>query len=154
MELMGMVFPQDAIRPHGRAPVSRVGVGHQHEGLGGVATGSRHIEVIPQRPELAVLLDRVFLIRIEADGGGIVLEIELTCRLVGREALGAEVGGHDQLVPDGTEFTGSHGLATHYRAASGEQQTPVLEQGGAVPGARHLQGLTQTPNPADRIINL
>ena len=89
-ELVATVLAEHAERSHRRAAIGG-GVGDEGKGLGGVGRReTRHIQIVPQGPEGVVHLEGVLFVGVVAHYGRIVLLVEITGRLLRREAHGTE----------------------------------------------------------------
>ena len=108
----GTVFPGHAEGAHRRAVVG-FRITQQHIRIGGkVTAGRRHVQVIPQRIRLAADHDGVFLIRVVAREGGVILSINGAFGLEARQAPTAGVVRQDdparRIIGIGQRIVGDH----------------------------------------------
>ena len=81
-----------------RGPLVRgIGVGQEHEGLGGVAGAAGHVQIVAQRIDAGRQRESMFLVRVIARLRGVVLSIDAAGGLPVRQIIRAHAPGDDDL---------------------------------------------------------
>ena len=113
IELDIALFSEDLIDAHAGASIT-IRVLQQDVGVRGIAVTAEDVEIIAQGINLSALHQRVFLVRIVAGFGGVILKIYRSLRLQTRQGPAAIVTGKDDL-PRVRGVGGPHGrvLADH-----------------------------------------